>query len=151
MEANMYLRKADLRKAIPILETYAQKEPTLPVPRYTLANIYYVLGDTATAKKWADEAYALYILPDVAAAKPAVKYYLAVGDWQHTVRFLADLVAEDPSDYNTLYDLAKVTYLAGDPATAEKIVQKLRAEDPAILPTDQNFLNAITAYEQSKK
>lgn len=161
--ANIALRKADplpqgdtqkekyYRDAITILEAYVQKEPTLPVPRYILATLYYVLDDTATAKKWADEALPLYTAPDTAAARPAVKYYLAIHDWQNAVRFLADLVDDNPSDYTVLYDLAKVTYLAGDPATADRIVEQLRASDPAILPTDQNFLTAITVYEQSKK
>ncbi len=163
MMANVSLRHADrlpqgdpmkeryFREAIMILELYAKKEPTLPVPRYTLAALYYKLGNATMAKKWADEAYPLYTMPDTAAAGPAVKYYLAIGDWQHAARFLADIVAENPSNYDTLYDLAKVTYLAGDPAAALRIVEKLRKENPALLETDQNFLNAITTYEQSKK
>lgn len=163
MMANISLRKADslsqndpakekhFRVAITILEHYAEKEPELPVPRYTLATLYYKLGDAVRAKKWADEAYPLYTTPDTAAADPAVKYYLAIKDWQHAVRFLSDLAADNPSDVNMLYDLAKVTYLAGDLAAAERIVAQLRKIDPAILATDQNFLQAITAYEQSKK
>ena len=163
MTANIYLRNADAlpagdarkeklyRDAIALLESYVQKEPTLPVPRYILTSLYYNQGDTATAKKWADSAYPLYTDSDPAAAKPAVKYYIAIGDWQHAVRFLSDLVEENQSDYAVLYDLAKVTYLAGDPATALRIVEQLRTSDPAILPTDKNFLNAITAYEQSRK
>lgn len=163
MTANISLRKADAlpmgskekesyyREAIKILETYSSKEPMLPVPRYILATLYYAIGDTATAKKWADEALPLYTETDVAAARPAVKYYIAIRDWPRAARFLADLVAENPSNYDILYDLAKVTYLAGDPAGAERIVAKLRESAPAILGNDQNFLNAITAYEQSKK
>jgi len=151
MTANIALRNARFREAASILETYVQKEPTLPVPRYILATLYYKLGDMATAKKWADGAYPLYTDPDPAAARPAVKYYLAIEDWQHAARFLADVAADNPSDYDTLYDLAKVTYLAGDPAAALRIVAELRIKDPAILPTDQNFFSAITAYEQSKK
>lgn len=162
MTANIALRKADAlpdspmkesyyREAITILETYAEKEPKLPVPRYILATLYYRLDDLESAKKWADEAYPLYITSDTAAAGPAVKYYLAIKDWQHAVRFLVDIVAENPTNYDTLYDLAKVMYLAGDPAAAERIVEKLRQEDPAILITDKNFLTAITAYEQSQK
>lgn len=163
MTANISLRKADAlpagsearksyyREAIEILETYSDKEPMLPVPRYILATLYYAIGDTATAKKWADEALPLYTETDIAAARPAVKYYLATGEWWHAARFLADLVAEDPSNYDMLYDLAKVTYLAGDPAAALRIVEKLREVDRALLGTDQNFLNAITAYERSKK
>lgn len=159
MLANISLRQADrlpqndarrekyFREAIAVLEQYAGTEIELAVPRYVLATLYYRLGDTLTAKKWADEAYPLYTTPDTAAAGPAVKYYLAIGDWPHAARFLADVVAENPSNYDTLYDLAKVTYLAGDPAAALRIVEKLRKENPAILETDQNFLNAITAYE----
>lgn len=163
MLANISLRQADrlpdgdtkkkayFQEAIAILEQYAGKETALPVPRYILATLYYKLGDTITARKWADEAYPLYTTPDVAAAGPAVKYYLAIGDWPHAARFLADVVAENPSNYDTLYDLAKVTYLAGDSAAAARIVETIRAKDPALLETDQNFLSAITAYEQSKK
>ena len=72
-------------------------------------------------------------------------------DWQHAARFLADLVEDNPSDYDVLYDLAKVTYLAGDPVTSLRIVEELRIKNPEILGTDQNFLTAITTYEQSKK
>jgi len=162
MLANIALRKADalpqgdprreeyFREAVTILEDYALKEASLPVPRYILATLFYKLGDHASAKRWADEAYPLYTTPDTAAAGPAVKYYLAIDDWPHAVRFLSDLVADNPSDYDALYDLAKVTYLAGDPATAERIVVKLRENAPGILETDQNFLAAITAYEQSR-
>lgn len=163
MTANISLRKADAlapgdarqekyyREAIALLEEYAQKEPTLAVPRYILTTLYYKLGDKTTAKKWADEAYPLYTTSDPAAAGPAVKYYIALGDWQRAARFLADLVEEKPSDHSVLYDLAKVTYLAGDPATALRITEKLREIDPALLETDQNFLSAITAYERTQK
>ena len=163
MTANISLRKADAlppsskikesyyREAIAVLEEYAVKEPMLPVPRYILAVLYYKLGDTGSAKKWADEALPLYTTSDAAAAGPAVKYYLAIEDWRNAVRFLSDLVNDTPLDYDILYDLAKVTYLAGDPAASLRIVEKLRKEDPAILETDRNFLNAITTYEQSKR
>lgn len=163
MMANISLRKADAQPidsvgrkggyqvAIRVLETYVKRETSLAAPRYILATLYYALGDAASAKKRADEALSLYLLPDVTAAKPAVKYYLAIKDWQHAARFLADMAEKNPSNHNILYDLAKVSYLAGDFAAAENIVVKLRAIDPAILGTDQNFLTAITAYEQSKK
>lgn len=162
MTANIHLRRADslgegsaeqgvhLRKAIAVLEEYAQKATSLPVPRYILATLYYKLGDTAAARKWADEGYPLYTEIDLAAARPALKYYLAVGDWQKAVRFLGDIAVENPSDTAVLYDLAKVTYLAGDPATALAMVRSVRERDPSILQTDPNFLAAITAYEQSR-
>lgn len=163
MTVNISLRKADslrdgskerelyYREAIRILEEYADKQKLLPVPRYILATIYYKLGDKETAKKWADEGLLLYTEPDIAAARPAVKYYLATNEWGNAVRFLSDIVEIDPTNNDTLYDLAKVTYLAGDHATALRIVNKLRNINPALLETDQNFLNAISAYEQSTK
>ncbi len=163
MTANIALRKADalpqndprrreyFQEALGVLEHYASLEPTLPVPGYTLATLYYKIGDNVNAKKWADKAYPLYTTPDTAAAAPAVKYYLAIGDWSHAARFLADLVAESPSDFDVLYDLAKVTYLAGDPAAASRIVAQLRTSAPGLVETDQNFLAAINAYEQSRK
>ena len=162
MTANVSLRKADVlpvgskereshyREAVKVLETYSEKEPSLPVPKYILATLYYALGDKATAKKWADDALPLYTTSDVAAARPAVKYYIAIKDWRNAVRFLADLVENNPADHDVLYDLAKVTYLAGDPAASLRIAEKLRMENPEILGTDQNFLNAITAYESQK-
>jgi O-antigen ligase len=162
MTANIYLRKADIlpagskerethyREAINVLETYVEKEPMLPVPRYILATIYYALGDKETAKKFADGALPLYKDFNPAAAKPAVKYYIATKDWRNAMRFLADIVKESPLDYNVLYDLAKVTYLAGDPEVSLRIVNEIRNKDPGIIGSDQNFLNTINAYEQSK-
>lgn len=163
MTVNVFLRNADslpdvapekekyYRDAIKVLEEYAVLEPSLPVAPYILATIYYKLGDKATAKEWANEGLSVYDSPEVAAARPAVKYYIAISDWQNAVRFLADLVEDDSSDYDVLYDLAKVTYLAGDPAASLRIVENLREDNPEILATDRNFLNAITAYEKSKK
>lgn len=163
MTTNVWLRKANAfpegskeretyyRDAIKILETYAEKEPSLPVPRYILATLYYALGDKASAKKWADEALPLYKVADTAAARPAVKYYIAVSDWKNAARFLSDLAENNPADHDVLYDLAKVTYLAGDPAASLRIVEKLRENNPEIIATDRNFLKAITDYEQSKK
>src|SRR3989344_7004789 len=136
LPASFQEREMLYREAIEVLETYAEKEPTLPVPRYILATIYYALGEKVTAKKWADEALPLYTEPDSAAAKPAVKYYLAIHDWAHAVRFLSDVIGLEPLNYDVLYDLAKVTYLAGDPATALRITEKLREIDPALLETD---------------
>ncbi|MDP1707346.1 MAG: hypothetical protein Q8L30_02225, partial [bacterium] len=163
MTVNVFLRNADslpdgapekekyYRDAIKVLEEYAVLEPSLPAAPYILATIYYKLGDKATAKEWADEGLNVYDSPEVAAARPAVKYYIAISDWQNAVRFLADLVEDDSSDYDVLYDLAKVTYLAGDPAASLRIVEKLREDNPEILATDLNFINAITAYDKSQK
>ena len=163
MTVNIALRKADslsegssardeyYKEATKILEDYSVKEPFLTVPRYILATIYYKLEDYLTAKKWADSALPLYTGPDTAAAKPAVKYYLAVHDWRNAVRFLSDIVDDNPSDIDALYDLAKVLYLAGDTSASERVVEKIRSTNPDILKTDLNFLNAITSYEQSKK
>ena len=88
------------REAVGILETYAAKEPTLPVPQYTLVTLYYNLGDTATAKKWADEAYPLRLVPGYGGGKTRSKILSSDRDWQHAVSFLTDLVADDPANYD---------------------------------------------------
>lgn len=162
MTVNISLRSADVlpdgslektkyyREAIKVLEEYAALEPSLPVAPYILANIYYKLGDKATAGKWADKGLSVYTDADLAAARPAVKYYLAINDWRNAVRFLADIVDDNPSDIDALYDLAKVLYLAGDPAASERVVEKIRSTNPDILKTDLNFLNAITSYESQR-
>ena len=130
MTANISLRKADaLSQNDSAKEKYfrmanhhpwkrMRKKTDTFCPPIHLATLYCALGDTATAKKWADEALPIYTTLDVAAAGPAVKYYIAIGDWQNAVRFLADLVEDNQSDYDVLYDLAKVTYLAGDKAAS---------------------------------
>ena len=97
MTVNMSLRKAERlpigqreepydRNQLP-LSNYTEKAPALPVPRYILATLYYALDDTVIAKKWADEALSLYTEIDVAVTRPAVKYYIAIRDWQHAIRF----------------------------------------------------------------
>jgi O-antigen ligase len=163
MTVNIYLRQADAlpetsperekfyREAINVLEEYAQLEPSLPVSPFILSTIYYKLGDRAEAKKWADAGLKAYAERDVAAAKPAVKYYLATGDWQNAVRFLSDIVEADSSDIDALFDLAKVMYLAGDRAASIRIVENIRETNPDILLTDANFMKAITDYEQTQK
>ena len=162
MAANIPLRQAGTlparsvdrekyyRDAISVLEICAEKEPTLPASRFILATLYYALGDAAAAKRLADEALELYTDTDIVAAKPAVKYYIAISDWTNAARFLSDIYADNPSDYTVMYDLAKVKFLAGDREASLQIVNDLRSKNPEILGTDQNFMNAITNYEQSK-
>lgn len=159
LTANLYLKKADalppddpkkreyLLGAAKVLEAYARKETGLAAPRYILATLFHQLGDAAAAKAWADEGYSLHTRTDLAAARPAAKYYFALEDWPRAAEFLAEIVGEHSTDTALLYDLAKVKYLAGDRAGALEIVKQLRASDPALLETDRNFLTAITTYE----
>jgi tetratricopeptide (TPR) repeat protein len=134
-----------------ILEEYVAVEPALPLSRYMLSNLYLAMNDAKTAGKWADSALPLYTASSVSVAAPAAKYYIAISDWQNAKKFLTDVIAEDPTDYDSAYNLAKVAYLGDDMSLALEIVQQLRVASPGLVETDQNFLRAITAYEQSKK
>src|SRR6185312_3139332 len=110
-------KRAAYVQALDILKQYSATVPALAEPRYVIATLYLTLGDKATAAQWADEALPLYV-SSTETARRAVKYYLAVQDWPHAEQFLQDIVTGNPTDYNSTYDLAKVSYLAGDKAKA---------------------------------
>lgn len=133
-----------------ILARYMTLVPTLAEPHFVLAQLDLAAGEVASAAAEAAQGKADYV-SDLETARRAVSYYESAHDWQGAAFFLTEVVRLDPSDSASRYDLAKVTYLAGDPAGAERIVAALRQSDPAILTTDQNFLAAISHYEQSKK
>jgi O-antigen ligase len=133
-----------------ILTKYIALVPTLAEPHFVLAELKWASGDTAGALAEAAMGKGYY-QSDLETATRAAGLYENLKDWTDAKFFLTQVVQLDPSDMTSLYDLAKVTYLSGDPAGADTIVQQLRTTDPTILPTDQNFLAAITAYEQSKK
>ena len=154
MEANISLRKADafpprsperarhFREAVRVFEAYAAMEPT-PVARYALSNLYIALDDPVSAKRWADEGLSLYREADVSAAEPAVKYYIYVEDYANAARFLRDLVADNPTDYDLRYDLAKTLLLSGQRAAAVTVVEKLRKDAPGFIEQDPAFLKAL--------
>ena len=133
-----------------ILARYIAIVPTLSEPHFVLAQLDLAAGDPQAAAKEAAEGKAYYT-SDLETARRASGYYEAARDWQDAEFFLSEVVRLDPADNASWYDLAKVTYLAGDPASAERIVARLRQSDPSLLGTDQSFLAAITAYERSKK
>ncbi|MBU6490797.1 O-antigen ligase family protein [Patescibacteria group bacterium] len=129
-----------------ILARYIALVPTLAEPHFVLAQLDFAAGDTAAASAEAAKGKESYT-SDLETARRAVGYYENIHDWQNALFFLKEVVQLDPQDTVSQYDLAKVTYLSGDPAGAVRIVEGLRKTDPAILGTDQNFLAAITAYE----
>lgn len=139
-------RSAGYAAAQDILKKYIDLVPTLAAPHFVYAQLLFVLGNEQEAKAEAEKGKAVY-KPDVETARRAAGFYEDVHDWQSAKFFLNEMLKFSPSDSLTLYDLAKVTYLAGDPAGALVIVEKLRASNPEVLGTDQNFLSAITAYE----
>jgi O-antigen ligase len=153
IKANIFIQEGDSAKttsvkikaytqAIDVLKEYAAQVSTLAEPRYVIATLYLTMGDKATAKKWADEALALY-KKNVTTAGRAVKYYLAVEDWPHMAKFLEDIVDENPADYGSMYDLAKASYLAGNKARAIELVAQLRQTKPGYVETDPAFLKAL--------
>lgn len=133
-----------------ILARYIALVPMLAEPHFVLAQLDFAAGEVTSAAAEAAQGKADYT-SNIDTARRAVSYYESAHDWQDAEFFLTEVVRLVPSDTASQYDLAKVTYLAGDPARAERIVAALRQSDPAILTTDQNFLTALSNYEQSKK
>ncbi len=160
--ANISLRKGDAQlpgsakkkeyydEAIRGLQEYSDLLPNLAEPRYVLATLYLTLKENVVAQEWAEKGLAVYEF-DENTARRASRYYVAVEDWENARRFLTDVVSEFPADYPLLYDLAKIEFLVGNVERAREIVEELRQKAPDLVETDKNFLNAITAYEQSKK
>ena len=153
--ANIPLKKGDLatqaaernryyREAIGILEEYAALVPQFAEPRFIIASLYVVIGDSAAGKRWADEGLPLY-RGDTDVARKALRYYIAVEDWPNVKRFLSDIVKDNPTDYPILYDLAKAELLTGNRERALQIVQELRLKAPGLVETDPVFLKSLGA------
>ncbi len=131
-----------------ILNRYIALVPGLAEPYYVLAQLDLATGDTAGALAEAAQGKRYYT-SDLPTAERAASFYESVQDWPNASYFLAQVVQLDPGNVAAQYDLAKAEYLNGNKAQAEAIVVQLRKTNPAILQTDQAFLNAITQYEQS--
>jgi hypothetical protein len=153
LKANVFLRKGDLstklsdkvmwyKKGIEIIERYATQEPHLSEPRYILANLYFSIAEKSSADAWADEGQKLY-KKNEDTARRAMRYYLGVEDWVNMVRFLEDIVSAKPDDYETTYDLAKASFLAGNKTRALELVEHLRRVKPGLVETDPAFMEAI--------
>lgn len=131
-----------------IVNKYVALVPALSQPHYVLAELLLASGDVSGAATQAVEGKRYY-RGDLATAERAAGYYEGEQDWTNAAFFLSEVARLDPGNYTMLYDLAKVQFLLGDKAAAEQVVQTLRAKDPTIIGTDQNFLQAITTYERS--
>ena len=132
-----------------LLEKYIAFVPDLSEPHFVLAQIARASGDPQTAAREAALGKQYY-KSDLPTAKRASGYFEGINDWTDARFFLTEVVRLDSSDIASLYDLAKVSYLAGDPAASEVIVIELRQTHPDTLVTDPSFMAAITAYERSK-
>lgn len=155
--ANISLRKGDVAKslsekkkwyeeAIGVITEYAVEAPTYAEPPYILAGIYLTLGDRVRAKEWADKGLALYEKDKRKTETTigrGVRYYITVEDWPNASRFLEDKVASNSEDFDSLYDLAKASLLAGNRARALEIVEYLRKVKPGFVETDPEFMKAI--------
>ena len=151
--ANIPLKQGDLatqtaqrnlyyREAIGMLEEYAKSVPNFAEPRFIIASLYVVIGDGASAKKWADEGLPLY-RGNTDVARKALRYYIPAEDWPNVRRFLADIVADNPTDYPALYDLAKAEFLTGNRERAVQIVHELRLKSPGLVEQDPAFLQSL--------
>ncbi len=142
-------KTAQYQEAIKILEGYISIVPSLSEPHYVLADLYWAIGDTAQAKTEAALGNANYT-GDMPTAERAALFYERVQDWEHALIYLQRIVDQDKNKIAFYYDLAKVKYMTGDYSGALRIVNDLRAREPEILQTDNNFLTAITTYESKK-
>jgi len=157
--ANISLKKGDraqgveertryYREAIVILEEYAVEVPDLAETYYIIANLYLVLDERASAKKWADGGLVLYKeRGGKGAASRAIKYYIAVEDWQNALLFMKDIVEERGRNFEEIYDLAKLYFLTGDRDHALGIVERLRRDAPGLVETDPAFVRAIESIQ----
>lgn len=136
-------KKAQYDQAILELTQYADLVPQFAEPRYIIASLYFSLNQPALAKQWADEGLAVYTKADENTARRAARYYLAVEDWQNAARFLGDVVAAEPENYEYKYDLAKAEFLAGNVERARAIVEELKKEASGLVETDPAFLSAL--------
>jgi O-antigen ligase len=143
-------RKQGYAAAHDLLTRYIALVPTLPAPRFVVAQLEYASGDTAAAAASAAIGKENY-RGDSDSAQRAAGYYENVHDWKNAQFFLSEIVRMNPTDDLSRYDLAKVMYLAGDPVGAALIVADLRMRNPTLLSTDPEFLAALTVYEQSTK
>jgi len=107
-----------------------------------------VLDERASAKKWADGGLVLYKeRGGKGAASRAIKYYIAVEDWQNALLFMKDIVEERGRNFEEIYDLAKLYFLTGDRDHALGIVERLRRDAPGLVETDPAFVRAIESIQ----
>ncbi len=141
-------RAAGYAAAEDVLQKYLGLVPGLAEPHFVLAEIFYATNDKADAASEAALGKKFY-RPDLETAQRAASYYVTVQDWPNAVFFLSQEVQQAPTDYASMYDLAKAQYLSGDKASALKTFEELQKADPSIVASDPNFVQAITQYAQS--
>lgn len=162
MLANIPLRKGDdptmidknsfYHKAISVVEAYANMVPETSEPRYILATLYLTVGDTESAKHWADEALPLYSYDgSLATAKRAARYYVLTEDWLHAEKFLLNISKALPSDYGALYDFAKAAFLAGNEEIGIESATIVKQNALSIFNSDPQFVRAYDAWMAKHK
>lgn len=141
-------RAAGYAAARDLLARYIALVPELAEPHFVLAELHHAAGDAAKAADEAELGKAHY-REHLATARRAATYFAVREAWEDARFFYAEVVRLDSSDTASYFNLAKVAYLGGDPASAAAIVADLRERDPEILATDPDFLAAIASYERS--
>ncbi len=139
-------RKVHYLKAVATLTEYSALVPKMAEPRFVIATLYLTMGDRAMAKQWADEALPLY-KPDLATARRAARYYVTTEDWEHAPRFLEDIFAMSPTEYNIKYDLVKAVFLGGNIEHARQLYEELKVEAPGMVERDPAFMQAMEDAE----
>lgn len=152
LRANIFIREGNslggegklqsYKKAISTLEEYANLVSKNAEARYIIANLYLSIGDKTMAIEWAKNGLLLYT-GRLDAARQAWLYYRDIKDWQSAIPFMEDIVRGMPTDYESIYYLAKLYFMTDKKEMSLKLIERLRKEKPEILQTDPEFLRAI--------
>jgi len=143
--ANISIRNNNYEEAVAVLSIYAGDAPKDAEPRFIIANLYVLAGNSAKAGEWAEKGYILYGENGggLNSARRAAMYYIGTEEWPKALRFMEDVVNKDPEDLASLYNLAKLYYMTGNREFAVQIVEQLMIQKPGLVETDPVFLKAI--------
>ncbi|MDO8664300.1 MAG: O-antigen ligase family protein [Candidatus Liptonbacteria bacterium] len=154
--ANMSIRKGDLavskeekarfyEEAVAVLSIYAGDAPKDAEPRFIIANLYVLAGNSAKAAEWAEKGRVLYEENGggLNSARRAAMYYIGTEEWPKALRFMEDVVNKEPEDLASTYNLAKLYFMTGNRERALQIVKQLMVQKPGLVETDPVFLKAI--------
>ena len=143
--ANISIRNNNYEEAVAVLSIYAEDASKDAEPRFIIANLYVLAGNSAKAAEWAEKGYVLYSENGggLNSARRAATYYIGTEEWAKALRFMEDVVNKEPEDLASAYNLAKLYFLTGNRKRALQIVKQLMVQKPGLVETDPVFLKAI--------
>jgi len=94
-------------KAITVFKQYVELVPTLALPHYVLAELYFANGDRTNAGEQAALGKQQY-RGDKETARRAAGYYESILDLKNAAFFLKEILKFDPSNTAAASDLSKI-------------------------------------------